>query len=764
MSIPKSKSYSLTVQIRLASDWRSAFIFLITLIDRETNIESHEHIEYIPSRDCRIKYNMYLLYRTRPKNLSKVFSVRIDAFNQISMKYRASWIFPLQFEFLPVHRLAVLLRVPFSTIVLPSEKCIPPCIHGQCSSYVNDPYSRFCQCESEWSGIQCNIELNCNCAFDSICISDSICLCSSDRWGPRCYLSQATCQPKGCMNGGQCAAVNAHYRSISSNSSSCICSEGYTGDHCEYRQKQTQIDISFHHDLTIPPSLLLHFIAVITIPRDWEKFVYENLEPKRMSIAKKLQFDQTSLIFYTTTSFNIVFAQIFDRYYLIVLHQQTIITAHISTEINPAHRCRSLVELFNETFVNQHLIKRIKFYHLPCQQHRELLCFYDDVHLCLCTLDRTANCWKFDHNMTYECEKSKYCGNDGQCFQDSLTCATSSFCACHRCYFGSRCQFSTKGSTLSLDIILGYHIRSKNTLNQQTTIVKSAIALTSIIFVAGMMNSFLSFPTFRGKETRGVGCGLYLFTTSILSMIIVVILALKFAFLVASQIGSINDRWFLSVQCISMDFLLRSLLSTSDWLSACVSIERAINVLQGVKFNKTKSRRVARWMILIVVLCATCSYIHDPIHRRLIDDEEEQRSWCVTHYSAFVQIFDSIINILHFTFPFVINGISALIVIITITRTRSSAQKTKSFKDHLYEQLHHHKHLLISPLILVLLALPRLVISFLSGCMESARQSWLYLIGYYISFIPAIMTLVVFILPSELYKKEFIETIKRVWR
>ena len=46
-----------------------------------------------------------------------------------------------------------------------------------------------------------------------------------------------------------------------------------------------------------------------------------------------------------------------------------------------------------------------------------------------------------------------------------------------------------------------------------------------------MINSFLSFQTFRGKETQSVGCGLYL-------------------------------------------------LSTSDWLSASVAIERAVSVIQ----------------------------------------------------------------------------------------------------------------------------------------------------------------------------------------
>jgi hypothetical protein len=39
--------------------------------------------------------------------------------------------------------------------------------------------------------------------------------------------------------------------------------------------------------------------------------------------------------------------------------------------------------------------------------------------------------------------------------------------------------------------------------------------------------------------------------------------------------------------------------------------------------------------------------------------------------------------------------------------------------------------------------------------MKSVNDSWLFLFGYFISFIPPILTFVIFILPSKLYKKQF---------
>jgi hypothetical protein len=57
--------------------------------------------------------------------------------------------------------------------------------------------------------------------------------------------------------------------------------------------------------------------------------------------------------------------------------------------------------------------------------------------------------------------------------------------------------------------------------------------------------------------------------------------------------------------------------------------------------------------------------------------------------------------------------------------------------------------------VLILLNLPRLIILFLSGCMRSAHQPRLYLIGYFISFISSMLTFIIFILPSKTYKDEF---------
>lgn len=52
--------------------------------------------------------------------------------------------------------------------------------------------------------------------------------------------------------------------------------------------------------------------------------------------------------------------------------------------------------------------------------------------------------------------------------------------------------------------------------------------------------------------------------------------------------------------------------------------------------------------------------------------------------------------------------------------------------------------------------------------MRSLREQWLYLIGYFVSFISSMLTFIVFVLPSTIYKTEFNtvieQTIKRFLR
>jgi hypothetical protein len=135
----------------------------------------------------------------------------------------------------------------------------------------------------------------------------------------------------------------------------------------------------------------------------------------------------------------------------------------------------------------------------------------------------------------------------------------------------------------------------------------------------------------------------------------------------------------------------------------------------------------------------------------------------VTAYSRFIQEYNTAILFFHLVGPFIANLFSALFVIFGTARQRSVARIDQSYKQHIRKQLSEHKQLVISPAILLVLSLPRLIISLLSGCVQTSSNSWLYLSAYFISFTPSMLIFVIFVIPSELYRKTFKESLNR-WR
>ncbi|CAF3941186.1 unnamed protein product, partial [Rotaria sp. Silwood2] len=238
----QNQRVSLTMRFQALSDaWRIPFAILVSLIDDsdERIIHSYQQFTYLPMRDCQIKFNAYLLYSTRPKNHSKVYSIHIDVYEKNSMIYRGSLFLPLNFPFLPVHRVTVQLNIPSSHKALKTCSGLR-CVHGQCIEYTNTPtITIFCRCSKGWSGKLCTIPYSCTCSSDSICAgisanNRSICVCSLGRFGSRCLLTNPTCQSDQnvtCDNGGQCIPQDEYLQP--ENKHTCICSKGFTGKRCE---------------------------------------------------------------------------------------------------------------------------------------------------------------------------------------------------------------------------------------------------------------------------------------------------------------------------------------------------------------------------------------------------------------------------------------------------------------------------------------------------------------------------------------------------
>ncbi|CAF3958010.1 unnamed protein product [Adineta steineri] len=338
------------------------------------------------------------------------------------------------------------------------------------------------------------------------------------------------------------------------------------------------------------------------------------------------------------------------------------------------------------------------------------------------------------------------------------------------CVIGDQCNFYIKGIGLTLDDILRDELKPNTVLNNQSFSIKLSAGLTIIMFVTGLINSILSFITFQNKDSQQVGCGMYLLVSSITSLLAISMFIIKFWFVVLTHINVFTSLSVLRGGCASIEPLLKLFLYLDGWLNACVAVERAVLIFKGVKFDKKKSKSVARQTILILPFCISGTLIHELIFRRLFEyetapdttntnknneDTIKRDVSCITHYSPSVQDYNTAVLFFHLVGPFIVNLFSAMFIIFGGAHQRSMARTNKSPKEHIQEQFSEHKQLIISPIVLLILSIPRLIISLLPGCAKTSDNLWLYLGPYFISFTPSVLIFLIFVFPSDLYMKAF---------
>ncbi|CAF4916093.1 unnamed protein product, partial [Rotaria sp. Silwood1] len=106
----QNQRVSLTLRLRNENLEKFNVIgIIVTLVDDTGFMHSHEQFTYIPVRDCNKKFDIYLLYRDRPKNITKNYTIHIDAYDKVNLLYLTSWILPVKFPFMPVNRESAVL-------------------------------------------------------------------------------------------------------------------------------------------------------------------------------------------------------------------------------------------------------------------------------------------------------------------------------------------------------------------------------------------------------------------------------------------------------------------------------------------------------------------------------------------------------------------------------------------------------------------------------------------------------------------------------
>jgi len=262
------------------------------------------------------------------------------------------------------------------------------------------------------------------------------------------------------------------------------------------------------------------------------------------------------------------------------------------------------------------------------------------------------------------------------------------------CVIGDQCSLFTKGIGLTLNDILRNKIQWNISFGKQSVLIQTAAGLTMIMFVIGFINGIFSLITFRNKELRKVGCGIYLLASSITSLLTITMFTIKFWFVILIQLYSTVRSSILRTDCVFIGPVLKLCLYLDGWLNACVAMERTVNVSKGVNFNQKKSRHAARWVIFVLPIFIMSTLIHEPIHHELFEYINpkynpisnsnnltmnmtminEYNVLCVIRYSRSVQTYNTITLFIHLVVPFLVNLFSALFIIFGTARRRSIAQ------------------------------------------------------------------------------------------
>lgn len=720
-----------------------------------SDIVIDHHIFHInPSLELnktRRKYGFYLLYprknmfvqhkQWRFVNRTDIitnhpYSVHFDIYSLTNEL--GSFHYPVYFDFLPVFRLATVLKFPSWANNITLDLCSNnPCNENStCKPILNRNSSYYCSCKSGYSGTNCqNYHSEClsYCNPASICRPESrgyidnharpLCICPLGYFGPRCYIKNEACKSNQCGQNSTCYVSNDR---SGEKPFICICSEQFYGDQCQY-ERTVEIRIN----MTIPTTVSnIQFYALL---RSGSRLLLRH---------QQIMHDLPKLIRYSYGGKQIpslgvlkIYQDFLEPKYFILYYQLN--NEYINITTTPVE-CP-----YAPSIQSQSNIPVVFYFHQICKDNPNQICFYDSSYFCLCDNRNRAEC--FGH--VPEIDQCKECFANGRCIKNNLVQSSNLICICPHCTEGHRCEFSLHIFGFTLDSLLAF----------DTLIVQYIyLSLTVIIFLLGFFNNYCSFVTFKRKQPRLVGVGNYLLFVTILSQCSLLILFLKFITIVLGSVGLASN-----ISCKIINFLLSISTRSTYWLTSWITINRLLTVLYPTSLI-IKNPRLAINLSLGTLLVLLLMHIHEILFYQTIYQSSFSISICVTnfHYHP-IEVYNRVSTLIHYLLPFFIQIICTIGLLIRTGRSRARATTNtkEAFRQVLRKQLSSQKELFITPIIIIFSALPQTILSFSLACSQlSSWQRHILLITILLSYIPQILGFILYVLPSSAYRKEFDQT------
>ncbi|CAF2228918.1 unnamed protein product [Rotaria magnacalcarata] len=727
------------------------------LFDNET-IEHHEFI-VIPSIENtrKIKHKFYLVYsrshdmlvhkRWRYFNQTDVlnhhpYSVHFDVFSlrkNNTIKEVGSWHYPIYFDYLPAFRLAAVLKFPpwFGNATL------DPCLANSCNNnstcmpVFNQNHSYYCLCKSGYYGKDCSwYEPRCEhyCADNALCHIDKYdsqirkanpsCLCTVGRFGARCYLKYDDCDPNPCLNNGTCLST---YDRSGEVSYICNCSVQFYENECQNEKASVNVTLNMTFEL----------VALATVVQ-----LYDIAIPSLMLL---IQHQRVTYGFPSTITYNHPYAyapylgvlKVYEDlvrqvYFIMYLLHQSEINITTSPE-----RCPHASSLLHAA-IDQSVPDVFKYHHI-CQNDGKRFCFHDENYLCICQPNHyRTEC--FGHNIQLDhCDN---CLSGGKCVQGDRNHHNDFICLCSSCQQGLRCEFSLQPFSFTLDLLLSG--------SKEVKVVYVSIAL--LIFTIGLFNNFCSFVTFKRPSPRKFGTGNYLLVVTCFNQVALLCLLLKFIE-VTFGISTL-------VSCKIISFSLSVFTRSTYWLTSWITIDRLL--IMFLPTSRTlKNPHLAIGISVGTSIILLFIHIHEMIYYTIIQDLSTGSSVCAINFkTSLLSTYNRISTLIHYLVPFFIQVVCITLLIFQAARSRVKTTGARMTFGHvLKNQFQIQKELYITPIIIVLSSLPQTILTFSLACTSLAHWQRRTLLGaYLLSYAPQAFGFILYVLPSTVYKKEFVKT------
>ena len=323
-------------------------------------------------------------------------------------------------------------------------------------------------------------------------------------------------------------------------------------------------------------------------------------------------------------------------------------------------------------------------YHHICRDNLHLLCFRDDVYLCLCAENQSrAECFLYDNQL----DRCEHCRADGRCLQGNYHLAKDFVCLCPACYSGDRCQFNTKSFSFTLDQLFSPDLLS----TERQTTISLLIFFSLFLFFLALPNNLFSFITLRRRSCLRFGIGHYLLWMSLVNQLNLLFFVARLIHFIMKITDGSSSSMLDDFLCKFLNYFLSSSTRLVYWLTSLISIERVYMTI-FINGQWLKKPRIARRLIILTFVVVFLTDLYELFfYKSLPNLSTGQGSICVLEISknhrTLWMTFHLLFLLLHSLLPFLINLFSTIIIIVIIVNKKMKTFHTKTRKLNISPRL-----------------------------------------------------------------------------